>query len=189
MKKRPSLAQRIKELGDRPKQEPFLPSKDWQIGYLIGELIFSSAHDSMPTHTMSGVKSGHCIKVSPEDEAEHERLSEATSVKYRELEDLYRDPAGHTQVPVGVAKEQDIWKEYIAFRRHLEHKYLPNPWRWHLPCSFRIEWNEEFRKGLGNSLWNSDGCPYNIESARYITEDLYPFINHSWIEFKLDSLP
>lgn len=134
-----------------------------QLGYYVGEDI---VHRFLPTLSTDGVTSRKCIIVSEDDTKENKRLSDEwySTTRY-----------GGKWDGVTENGNKDKWEEYRTHNKMLEFKYLPHTLTCHLP-PLNVENIDEFKKGLINSLWNSDMCSYSLKPENikiYDDEDGY----------------
>jgi hypothetical protein len=116
-----------------------------QLGFYVGEYIYFRY---LPTLSTDSLQSRKVIKVSDEDTVENQRLESEW------IKSTKRDRSSD-----GVTEE---WKAYLAHNRMLGEKYLPHYLKCHVP-QVHIENIEEFKKGLINSLWNTDLCAYSLK--------------------------
>ena len=129
----------VEELPLKPKPE-IIPTSDWQLGYFVGEILVvrNLPSLSIDNNTLT------VINVSDEETAEYNKLSEA----------IYKD--GRID---GESKE---WKDYQAYRSFLKDKYLPKELVCHVNKVYLQSQDlSEFKKGLGNALWDSDVSNYS----------------------------
>lgn len=117
----------------------------YQLGFYVGEQIVNRY---LPTLSVDMLQTRNVISVSPDEKAECERL---------EVEWFNKSQLKYTD-----SKEE--WELLRAYRRMLEEKYLPKT----LECHFTLlninEGDmEEFKKGIGYSLWDCDCSHYNVE--------------------------
>lgn len=113
---------------------------EYQLGYYIGDYIY---YKHLPTLSPWLMQSPTLIQVSEEDTAKYNELSNACT---------------------GV--DNEAWKEYRAFNKSLEEKYMPPV----LECFTRkitsITNMEELISGIRSSLWNCDVCCYNLDTIK-----------------------
>lgn len=130
-----------------------------QLGYYVGEDIIV---ENLPTLSTDMLQSRVVIKVSEEDTEYSEKLRDEWRKAYQEAE---KDPS---LKDLSVEK----WQLYRDNQRYLDKKYLPETLR----CvKNNLNLNniniDEFKKGLIDSLWNSDLCSYSLKPENITTED------------------
>jgi hypothetical protein len=74
------------------------------------------------------------VKISDEEQIEYDRLSE---------------------------DYQKNWDDYISYRKMLKKKYIPEILKCYVP-NFVTENMEDVKRGIRESLWDSDVCSYQI---------------------------
>ena len=137
----------LEERKNNPKKIEYEPiDKDYLIGYLIGELIWETV---LPTISTDGVKSRKVIEVTEEESNLERTISDKWFKEYNKKE-------------VDKIKGEEYWKELQVLRRHLEDKYLPKEVSYH--TFVNIEVNEMVLKGMGQALWDCDGCHYSTDT-------------------------
>lgn len=146
-------------------------TSEFQLGGYVGKHIVNRY---LPTLSTDGIQSGKTIKVSEEDFAENKKLGEEwfSTGSYGEKNNR------------NVKENKEKWKLYYEHNKMLSKKYLPNPLICHIDV-LNIRDVDEFKKGLIQTLWNSDICSYNLEGGNikiYNDKEYYFTI----IEFQLD---
>jgi len=134
-----------KRIAERPPQVEVPKSLEYQIGFLIGELI---VHQYLPTLSTDMLQSYHVIEVSKEDSAENKRLHDLWS-------------SSHWKLP---KTEKQGEKEWVELRKHdimLEKKYLPEKLECFVP-PIHVENNIDLKEGIIDSLWDCDMCTYSL---------------------------
>lgn len=119
----------------------------YQLGFYVGEQIVNRY---LPTLSVDMLQTRNVISVSSDEQAEAERLNNEWFNK-RQFKSSDDD-----------SKEE--WELLRAYHKMLEEKYLPKT----LECHFTLlninEGDmEEFKKGIGYSLWDCDCSHYNVE--------------------------
>lgn len=125
-----------------------LDQKDWIMGQLIGELVWLT---KMPTLSSDMIRNRVIIEVTQEETDEQERLKNEWLASYRDGDGNRSDEY-----------DRDKWTVYQTYYRYLLDKYLPKEIKFHTWMA--IEDNDMFRKGLIQSLWDSDGCHYSLDN-------------------------
>jgi len=135
---------------------------DNQLGYFVGEYIYFT---TLPTLSSDFGTTRNCIKVTNEEEDKERDL---TSVWHS----LYSSTKGSDEDKKEASK--NAWEDLLVFRKSLQDKYLPKEISTRVPC-LRIDNMEEFKKGLIDSLWNSDVCQYSLnkDDVKVETDENY----------------
>lgn len=121
-----------------------------QLGFYVGEQIVD---DYLPTLS-TGVRSRQVIEVSEEDVTENNRLQE----------EWYETTSyGRKHDSDGNTGNKEKWELYFQHNKMLEKKYLPEILKCYVGI-LNVENIDEFKKGIINSLWNSDICCYSLKS-------------------------
>jgi hypothetical protein len=121
-----------------------------QLGYYIGEYI---VHRYLPTLSCDSLHSYNSIKVTDEEEAEHERL---------EKEWFSKTHAGGSRGDYENSKTE--WEQLRAYANMLKIKYIPEKLECYLPVLDMSDLDiDSFKQGLGVSLWDCDFCYYSIK--------------------------
>ncbi len=116
----------------------------YQLGFYVGEQL---VHQYLPTLSVDDIQTRNNISVTC-GEGDH----------YRKLEDIWGK-----QYDIDKKSADKEWKEYKAYSKLLEDKYLPKT----LECFFEnLELTENdissFKEGLILSLWDCDCCSYSL---------------------------
>jgi len=139
-------------------------SLESQLGFYVGEYIYQHF---LPTLSTDKLKSRKVVQVSEEDAVENARLETVWAACMKSND-----------------SETEEWKAYYNHNKMLELKYLPHVLKCHIPQIY-VENIEEFKKGLIDSLWNSDLCVYSLkpENIKIGSQEKY----FTSIEFALGS--
>ena len=122
---------------------------DYQLGYFVGEQIVSRY---LPTLSTDMLQSRNIIQVNEEDTIENKRLDD----------EWFKSTHNKKIVNGDLEGDSSKWDLYHQHNKMLEKKYLPEI----LECYFnliKITNEEEFKKGLGWSLWDCDMCSYSTK--------------------------
>lgn len=144
-------------------------TKDWNIGFLIGELIVEKYLPSL--HGLE-CYTNQSVVVSDED-----------AKRYSELEDVWYSE--HCKKD-NKKRSDELWVEYREFAISLYQKYLPEVLKCHIPIIDNVN-IEEVKSGIRVALWDSDRCVYNISTNNdiIIEKDKYSK-TYSVIKLNLD---
>lgn len=110
-----------------------------QFGFFVGETIIAKYLPQLSIDT----DSGKVVQVSDEDEK-----------KYKDAEKKWFRCDNEEE-------KQKFWLKYYNLRQTLIKKYLPKALICHFDILSIIN-EDEFKKGLIESLWNSDICEYSL---------------------------
>jgi hypothetical protein len=129
----------------------------YQLGYYVGEEI---VHRFLPTLSVDGPQTRTNISVTCAEGDEFRRLNDV----------WYRNYDRNADNGINGEKNED-WKALRAYHEMLEEKYLPKT----LECHFQLlniteEHMAEFKKGVGDSLWNCDCSHYSTNSEDIAVE-------------------
>ena len=148
-RKNKEYARRFEELMDKrigdiksTKSERPPKSLDYQLGFIIGDQIVDRYLITLSNER--GTR--NVIEISSEEQAEYERLHDAWSCNY------------NSDIITSAEKE---WKAYRDYAHFLQKKYLPAKLECHVSRIESVNDIEELKKGIRNSLWNSDVCCYD----------------------------
>jgi len=127
-----------KRIAERPPRVRVEQSQGFYLGWYIGEFITSNFLPclSCDNNTLRPVQ------ISDEEQSEYNKLSE----------DLCIDR---------VTRTTEGWDKYISYRKILKKKYLPETLKCYVP-NFVSDDMEEVKRGIRESLWDSDVCSYQI---------------------------
>jgi hypothetical protein len=119
----------------------------YQLGFYVGEEI---VHRYLPTLSVDMIRTNKNISVTCAEGDECRRLNNVWYAKRM----ASRDDDNKSS--------EKEWNELRAYHEMLEEKYLPKTVR----CSFQLlniteEHMEEFKKGVGDSLWDCDCSHYS----------------------------
>lgn len=127
-----------KRIAERPPRVREVHSMDYYLGCYIGEFIV--------THWLPCLSCDHDtlhqIQISDEEQIEYTRISGLISIITNE-------------------ESQKRWDDYISYRKMLKKKYLPEILECYVP-NFVSENMEDIKRGIRESLWDSDVCNYQI---------------------------
>ena len=124
-----------KRIAERPSRGREVLSLDHYLGQYIGEFIVSHF---LPCLSCDN-DTFHPIEISGEDQYGYDVVHNKILYKYA----------------------QDEWDEYISYRKMLKKKYLPEILKCYVP-NFVSENMEDVKRGIRESLWDSDVCNYQI---------------------------
>ena len=147
-----------KRIAERPPRVREVHSPDYYLGCYIGEFIVSHFLPCLSCDNNTNIQ----IKISDEEQTEYDRVSNLTSLITDE-------------------ESQKNWDQYISYRKMLKKKYLPEILKCYVP-NFVSENMEDVKRGIRESLWDSDVCNYQITKNEDIEigEDL-----GSWAQRKI----
>lgn len=114
---------------------------EYQLGWYVGEMIVTRY---LPTLSVDMLQTRNCIKVSNDEELEAKRLNDVWYANYDEK-----------------VKNDSNWIALRKYHAMLEEKYLPPVLECHI-APLNVENMGEFKKGVRDSLWDSDLCHYDI---------------------------
>jgi len=131
------------------KMEKNYNSLDYQIGALMGELIWGRM-GFIDTYGDDGPEVILPYKENPMTKEDSERLKAADVAYYAENDRK---------------KKAELWYERHRIHSELEDKYLPNPvtYRNHEFDMSHIKNMKDFKDGIIGYLWNTDFCPYSLK--------------------------
>lgn len=127
-----------RRIAEHPPRERVEQSQGFYLGWYIGEFITGHFLPGLSCDDNTLVQ----IKISDEEQVEYDKLSQ----------DLTIDRV--TRTPEG-------WDKYISYRKMLKKKYLPETLKCYVP-NFVSDDMEEVKRGIRESLWDSDVCNYQI---------------------------
>lgn len=139
----------VKELTPEKKEEMRLKritrtkklTMEYQLGRYVGEMIVDK---HLPTLNVDMLRTRNCIKVSDDEELEAKRLDDVWHANYDER-----------------VKNDSNWIALRKYHAMLEEKYLPPVLECHITL-LNVENMGEFKRGVRDSLWDSDLCHYDI---------------------------
>lgn len=152
----------IKKNPPKPR-EPM--SLEMQLGLYIGEHI---ADQKLPVLSID-YDTPRSVKVSEED-----------TKRYEDVQKILYDRFNNSSID----SKSDEWLNYIALRKELKRKYIPET----LVCFVqKIEsvsnW-EDLKKGIGSALWDSDISHYSCNVSDIVIEDDDNVLRYSKIILK-----
>lgn len=118
---------------------------EFQLGVFVGYYIIDN---DLPTISTSGVRTKNCISIPIKDYDEHERV----------LDVWFNN------------QNKENWGIFIEFSKELYLKYLPETFE-SMVDLMKIRDEEEFKKGIISSLWDSDACHYSLKPEEILIED------------------
>lgn len=114
---------------------------EYQLGWYVGEMIVTRY---LPTLNVDMLQTRNCIKVSNDEELEVKRLNDVWYANYDEK-----------------VKNDSNWIALREYHSMLEEKYLPPVLDCHIQPINVVDL-VEFKRGVRDSLWDSDLCHYDI---------------------------
>lgn len=153
--KRPRLPEitpeRKEEMRQRALQKRASLSLAYQLGFYVGEQIVSRF---LPTLSVDMLQTNKVISTTLGEVGECKRLNDVWFSKRMSI----RGGVAETK-----ATEKE-WEELRAYHEALEEKYLPKT----IDCHFSLlniakKNMEEFKKGIGASLWDCDCSHYSTK--------------------------
>lgn len=135
----------IAELKNQRLEDRKSLSLAYQLGFYVGEQIVDKF---LPTLSVDSIHTRKNISVTAAEGDECRRLDAVW------FEKRQKDEKG----------SDNEWKALRAYRRMIEDKYLPKTVECHFTLLHVEEENmEEFKKGIGNSLWDCDASHYSTK--------------------------
>lgn len=151
----------------KPKRKT--PTKDWQIGFLTGEFIISNYLTSIKG---VGIEFNKSVEMSEEDSTKYKVLSDKWLKSYREK----------------TVESNNDWIAHREFDISMEEKYLPKELKCYVPLIV-VDNVKELKSGIRTSLWDCDGCTYEIENDEDILVEDNDIMSDTWtsVTLRLDT--
>lgn len=147
-------------------------SKDWEIGFLIGELIVERY---LPSLKGLECETNNSVPVSYEDRK-----------RYNELENSWFELRQTERNSGEYISSNEQWIKYREFAISLYQKYFPEVLECYIPIPDDVNVND-VKTGIRVALWDSDRCMYNISTNDdIIIENEEPLNLFSVIRLNLD---
>lgn len=161
------LMKRLEEKKNDPIKKRDTPSKDWQIGFLTGEFIISNYLTSIKG---IGIEFNKSIAISDDEYAVHKELQDKWLSLYREDKDT--------------PESKDAWVKHREFEILLEERHLPKVLECYVPLIV-VDNIKELKSGIRTSLWDCDGCTYEIMNDEDIVIEPSNVMSDTWTMVKL----